>query len=123
MALGSIPKDHTIIVYLGGLNTVGYKLLPFIHYFSLSLSLSPPAVEENLCMWDEMKAGSERGQQCCLRAKMDMQPEKRSHHPSLQAPTYVYQGQIQVRDIIHVCISDMRCGLGGAYKYMAWVRG
>ena len=31
----------------------------FIHYsLSLPVSLSSPAVEENLCMWDEMKAGS-----------------------------------------------------------------
>ena len=49
-------------------------------------------------MWDEMKAGSERGH----RAKMDMQLDNRSHHLLLQAPMYIYQGQ--VRDIIHVYI-------------------
>ncbi|CAH1261365.1 EPRS [Branchiostoma lanceolatum] len=31
------------------------------------------AVEKNLAMWEEMKKGSEVGQRCCLRAKIDMQ--------------------------------------------------
>lgn len=30
------------------------------------------AVEQNLKMWAEMKAGTERGQSCCMRAKIDM---------------------------------------------------
>lgn len=48
-------------------------LLSFLsHVHSLPL---PPAVEENLKLWDEMKLGSERGQQCCLRAKIDMQSD------------------------------------------------
>ncbi|XP_068175225.1 bifunctional glutamate/proline--tRNA ligase isoform X2 [Antennarius striatus] len=29
-------------------------------------------VEQNMKMWEEMKAGSEFGQTCCMRAKMDM---------------------------------------------------
>lgn len=30
------------------------------------------AVEKNLQMWEEMKKGTEYGQTCCLRAKIDM---------------------------------------------------
>lgn len=30
------------------------------------------AVEKNLEMWEEMKRGTEYGQACCLRAKIDM---------------------------------------------------
>ncbi|CAH2002237.1 unnamed protein product [Acanthoscelides obtectus] len=30
-------------------------------------------VEKNLAMWEEMRRGSEKGQQCCIRAKIDMQ--------------------------------------------------
>ena len=30
------------------------------------------APEANLALWEEMKAGTPRGQQCCLRIKMDM---------------------------------------------------
>uniref|UniRef100_A0A8C7UH45 Bifunctional glutamate/proline--tRNA ligase n=1 Tax=Oncorhynchus mykiss TaxID=8022 RepID=A0A8C7UH45_ONCMY len=30
------------------------------------------SVEENLKMWEEMKAGTEYGQTCCMRAKIDM---------------------------------------------------
>ena len=29
------------------------------------------AVEKNLSMWEEMKAGSDYGQRCCIRAKID----------------------------------------------------
>ena len=118
MALDSIPKGQTImgnIVYLGGLNTVGYKLVLFIHYsLSLSLSLSSQLLKR---MWDEMKAGSERGH----RAKMDMQLDNRSHHLLLHAPMYMYQGQIQVRVIIHVYIRGVVWVELTKYKYMAWV--
>ncbi|CAG9813214.1 unnamed protein product [Phaedon cochleariae] len=31
------------------------------------------SVDENLKLWEEMKKGSEKGQQCCVRAKIDMQ--------------------------------------------------
>ncbi|TYI31317.1 hypothetical protein ES332_A05G444500v1 [Gossypium tomentosum] len=42
------------------------------------------SVEENLKLWKEMIAGSERGLQCCLRGKLDMQgPNK-----SLRDPVY-----------------------------------
>lgn len=30
-------------------------------------------VEKNVAMWSEMKAGTEKGQKCCVRAKIDMQ--------------------------------------------------
>ncbi|KAJ8944960.1 hypothetical protein NQ318_013108 [Aromia moschata] len=31
------------------------------------------SVEKNLQLWEEMKKGGEKGQQCCVRAKIDMQ--------------------------------------------------
>ena len=33
------------------------------------------AVDENLALWEEMKQGTERGLQCCLRAKVDYQSD------------------------------------------------
>lgn len=42
----------------------------FLYNSSLSLSLA--AVEQNMKMWSEMKAGTEYGQTCCMRAKIDM---------------------------------------------------
>ena len=52
-----------------------------LNCFELSISSFPPlpsapflpftAVEENLALWEEMKKASERGLQCCLRAKID----------------------------------------------------
>ncbi|KAL6221937.1 hypothetical protein ACLB2K_005329 [Fragaria x ananassa] len=42
------------------------------------------SVEENLKLWEQMVAGSERGLQCCVRGKLDMQnPNK-----SLRDPVY-----------------------------------
>ncbi|CAH0551913.1 unnamed protein product [Brassicogethes aeneus] len=41
------------------------------------------SVEKNLQMWEEMKKGSAKGQQCCVRAKIDMQ----SHNGCLRDPT------------------------------------
>nr|CAD1840909.1 unnamed protein product [Ananas comosus var. bracteatus] len=41
-------------------------------------------VEENLSLWKEMVAGSERGKQCCLRGKLDMQDPNKS----LRDPVY-----------------------------------
>ena len=32
-------------------------------------------MEENLALWEEMKAGSEVGIKCCLRGKMDYQSD------------------------------------------------
>ncbi|KAB2085665.1 hypothetical protein ES319_A05G414500v1 [Gossypium barbadense] len=42
------------------------------------------SVEENLKLWKEMIAGSERGLQCCLRGKLDMQDPNKS----LRDPVY-----------------------------------
>nr|XP_010941452.1 glutamate--tRNA ligase, cytoplasmic [Elaeis guineensis] len=41
-------------------------------------------VDENLALWKEMIAGSERGMQCCLRGKLDMQDPNKS----LRDPVY-----------------------------------
>lgn len=41
-------------------------------------------VEENLVLWKEMIAGSERGIQCCVRGKLDMQDPNKS----LRDPVY-----------------------------------
>lgn len=41
-------------------------------------------VEENIVLWKEMIAGSERGKQCCLRGKLDMQAVNKS----LRDPVY-----------------------------------
>jgi len=35
-----------------------------VHFFA--------AVEKNISMWEEMKKGTEYGQKCCVRAKIDM---------------------------------------------------
>lgn len=32
----------------------------------------PTAAAENLKLWEEMKRGSERGLQCCVRLRIDM---------------------------------------------------
>ncbi|XP_078435221.1 glutamyl/glutaminyl-tRNA synthetase, class Ic [Wolffia australiana] len=40
--------------------------------------------EENLALWKEMIAGSERGMQCCVRGKLDMQDPNKS----LRDPVY-----------------------------------
>lgn len=42
------------------------------------------SVEENLALWKEMIAGSERGLKCCLRGKLDMQDPNKS----LRDPVY-----------------------------------
>ncbi|TYI07498.1 hypothetical protein ES332_A10G231600v1 [Gossypium tomentosum] len=42
------------------------------------------SIEENLKLWKEMIAGSERGLQCCLRGKLDMQDPNKS----LRDPVY-----------------------------------
>ncbi|GLT59646.1 hypothetical protein SLA2020_324540 [Shorea laevis] len=42
------------------------------------------SVEENLKLWNEMVAGSERGLQCCVRGKLDMQDPNKS----LRDPVY-----------------------------------
>lgn len=42
------------------------------------------SVEQNLALWKEMIAGSERGLQCCVRGKLDMQAPNKS----LRDPVY-----------------------------------
>nr|CAD1828066.1 unnamed protein product [Ananas comosus var. bracteatus] len=42
------------------------------------------SVEENLALWKEMVAGTERGMQCCVRGKLDMQDPNKS----LRDPVY-----------------------------------
>lgn len=46
-------------------------------------SLCFVAVEQNMKMWAEMKAGSEHGQTCCMRAKIDM----KSNNGCMRDPT------------------------------------
>ncbi|PWA55621.1 Aminoacyl-tRNA synthetase, class I, conserved site-containing protein [Artemisia annua] len=41
-------------------------------------------VDENIKLWEEMKAGSQRGLQCCVRGKLDMQDPNKS----LRDPVY-----------------------------------
>ena len=50
---------------------------------SISTLCPRPAVEQNMKMWAEMKAGSEAGQCCCMRAKIDMA----SNNGCLRDPT------------------------------------
>ncbi|CAA6659634.1 unnamed protein product [Spirodela intermedia] len=42
------------------------------------------SIEQNLALWKEMIAGSERGVQCCIRGKLDMQDPNKS----LRDPVY-----------------------------------
>ena len=57
-------------------STISTFLLFSLLLLSSLLPLSSPtAVEENLALWREMLKGSERGLQCCLRAKIDMQSD------------------------------------------------
>ncbi|GJX43829.1 glutamate--tRNA ligase, cytoplasmic [Tanacetum coccineum] len=41
-------------------------------------------VEENVNLWNEMKAGSQRGLQCCLREKLEMQDPNKSLRDPIQ---------------------------------------
>ena len=36
------------------------------------------SMEQNMCLWKEMIAATERGMQCCLRGKLDMQDVKKT---------------------------------------------
>ncbi|KAJ4717556.1 Glutamate--tRNA ligase [Melia azedarach] len=53
-------------------------------WMGLSQNAETTAVEENMKLWKEMIAGSERGLQCCLRGKLDMQDPNKS----LRDPVY-----------------------------------
>jgi glutamyl-tRNA synthetase len=57
-------------------------------------------VEENLSLWKEMINGSERGMQCCVRGKLDMQDPNKS----LRDPVY------------YRCNTDPHHRIGSKYK-------
>lgn len=58
------------------------------------------AVAKNLEMWEEMKKGTERGQKCCVRAKMDMG----SDNGCMRDPT------------IYRCKNELHPATGDRYK-------
>eukprot|EP00262_Sarcandra_glabra_P015551 TRINITY_DN4809_c0_g2_i1.p1 TRINITY_DN4809_c0_g2~~TRINITY_DN4809_c0_g2_i1.p1 ORF type:complete len:496 (+),score=78.37 TRINITY_DN4809_c0_g2_i1:202-1488(+) len=58
------------------------------------------SVDQNLALWNEMIAASERGQQCCLRGKLDMQAPNKS----LRDPVY------------YRCNPDSHHRIGSKYK-------
>lgn len=58
------------------------------------------AVEKNLELWNEMKKGSARGQQCCVRIKIDM----KSNNGALRDPT------------IYRCKNEPHVRTGDKYK-------
>ncbi|CAH1392443.1 unnamed protein product [Nezara viridula] len=57
-------------------------------------------VEKNIAMWSEMKAGTEKGQKCCVRAKIDMQ----SLNGCMRDPT------------IYRCKNELHPKTGSKYK-------
>lgn len=61
------------------------------------------APEENLALWEEMKKGSERGQQCAVRIKIDMS----SNNGALRDPT------------IYRCKNEPHVRTRDKYKYVA----
>ncbi|KAK0429195.1 hypothetical protein QR680_011244 [Steinernema hermaphroditum] len=58
------------------------------------------APEKNLALWEEMKRGSERGQQCCIRLKIDM----KSNNGAMRDPT------------IYRCKNEPHVRTGDKYK-------
>ncbi len=69
------------------------------------LSLSSVAVEQNMKMWAEMKAGTEFGQTCCMRAKIDMT----SNNGCLRDPT------------LFRCKNTPHPRTGSTYKYLTLI--
>jgi bifunctional glutamyl/prolyl-tRNA synthetase len=59
------------------------------------------SIEKNLEMWEEMKKGTERGQKCCIRAKIDMN----SPNGTLRDPT------------MYRCKPENHIATGDKYKY------
>ena len=59
------------------------------------------SVERNLAMWEEMKAGTEAGQRCCIRAKIDMN----SCNGTMRDPT------------MYRCKPESHLHTGNKYKY------
>lgn len=72
------------------------KLFSFFFFFVFLA-----AVEQNMKMWAEMKAGSESGQTCCMRAKMDMS----SNNGCMRDPT------------LYRCKNTPHPRTGHTYKY------
>nr|XP_013805193.1 PREDICTED: bifunctional glutamate/proline--tRNA ligase-like [Apteryx mantelli mantelli] len=64
-------------------------------------------VEKNLQMWEEMKKGTEYGQTCCLRAKIDMS----SNNGCLRDPT------------LYRCKNQPHPRTGSTYKYVHFLLG
>lgn len=60
------------------------------------------APEQNLSLWEEMKNGSQRGMQCCVRIKIDMS----SNNGALRDPT------------IYRCKPEEHVRTGTKYKYV-----
>lgn len=60
-----------------------------------------PALDQNMKLWAEMKAGTERGQMCCMRAKIDMN----SNNGCMRDPT------------VYRCKNAPHPRTGTTYKY------
>lgn len=82
-------------------NAEAWQHVIFLYNSSLCLSLA--AVEQNLKMWSEMKAGTEYGQTCCMRAKIDMN----SNNGCMRDPT------------LYRCKNAAHPRTGNTYKYVA----
>lgn len=76
------------------------KYCPVLIFQKLNLYTCLKAVEKNLQMWEEMKKGSEYGQKCCVRAKIDMQ----STNGCMRDPT------------IYRCKNELHPRTGDKYK-------
>lgn len=63
------------------------------------------AVEQNMKMWSEMKAGTEFGQTCCMRAKIDMN----SNNGCMRDPT------------LFRCKNTPHPRTGSTYKYFTFI--
>lgn len=82
------------------------KFLNFMKLQYADSPLSPVAVEQNMKMWSEMKAGTEFGQTCCMRAKLDMS----SNNGCLRDPT------------LYRCKNTPHPRTGNTYKYLTYIR-
>lgn len=71
----------------------------------IPLSIFSVAVEQNMKMWSEMKKGTEYGQTCCMRAKMDMN----SNNGCMRDPT------------LYRCKATPHPRTGSTYKYLTLI--
>lgn len=75
----------------------------FLNFMNLQYATSLcVAVEQNMKMWSEMKAGTEFGQTCCMRAKIDMS----SNNGCMRDPT------------LFRCKNTPHPRTGSTYKYV-----